>query len=512
MPNVHLLIIDNDLPFYTIFRDQYEGAYVIDYASNHESGFERLRKNQYDAVLLDLEFPPKSFDYGLKKLLPQAVRLAKGRFPIIVVSNDTRRSTLQKVQEGAATLFLLKSQLDLETWDLEIKRAILKFQIAKDSAKKGGKSHEDTKGPSGTVVVSVSPVMEAIRRDLTTLTRFTKTSILLRGESGTGKSLLASFLHEAKNDPKLPFVKKNLSAIAPELLGSELFGHVKGAFTGADRDKVGLLEAAGKGTLFLDEIGEISTNLQVMLLNVLDDRVFQRVGAPDRNIPLEAQLVFATNADLEAAVAAKSFRADFYERLSGKQIWVPPLRERPEEIVPLVEHFLPRIIEHEAHPLFGKPFQDCFTQDALDILRNYNWPNNARELFNVVQGLVIDADTQGRSVIDASMIAGRYRHPAPISSTTSNDPVSTEAQTNALTGPLPRPEWSPKKKGDYWELKSLFDALERSAWKKGLAAESLGYKSDDNIKTKVIAIHKRYPELLDIFPTLKTSYSKSLGE
>jgi DNA-binding NtrC family response regulator len=210
----------------------------------------------------------------------------------------------------------------------------------------------------------------------------TRTTVLITGESGTGKTLLARALHQLSSRRAGPFVEVNCGALPESLLESELFGHVKGAFTGAVKDKVGKFEAAAGGTIFLDEIGTSSPAFQVKLLRVLQDRVLERVG-DTRTIPVDVRIVLATNKDLEQAVARGEFREDLYYRIHVVALEMPPLRARASDIASLAEHFLRRYAELHGHTGLR------FTPAALTALTEAPWPGNVRQLENVVERAVV---------------------------------------------------------------------------------------------------------------------------
>jgi transcriptional regulator with PAS, ATPase and Fis domain len=212
-----------------------------------------------------------------------------------------------------------------------------------------------------------------------------ETTVLIYGESGTGKEFIVRMIHDQSPRAAAPFVSINCAALTETLLESELFGHVRGAFTGAVRDKAGLFEVAGTGTIFLDEIGEIAPTVQAKLLRALQEREIRRVGA-ERSIKVNARVVAATNRDLRAAVEAGTFREDLYFRLAAFIITVPPLRDRREDIPPLVHQFLVRAA--------GRMKKDVTTvsADAMSALMNYRWPGNVRELEHAVERAVILAN------------------------------------------------------------------------------------------------------------------------
>jgi Nif-specific regulatory protein len=255
-------------------------------------------------------------------------------------------------------------------------------------------------------MVGASAALDAIKGQIARLAA-TKATVLVRGESGVGKELVARAIHDASDRRNGPFVCMNCAALSETLLESELFGHEKGAFTGATERKAGKFETAHKGTLMLDEIGEMSPTVQAKFLRVLEGHPFERVGGSNR-VQVNVRVVAATNRDLEQAVAAGEFRRDLYFRLKVVEILVPPLRKRPEDIEPLARHYLQRFATEA-----GRRVRD-FTPEALDALRSYHWPGNIRELRNVVERAVvlstdemIDADELALSQLSSPGETGR---------------------------------------------------------------------------------------------------------
>ena len=230
-------------------------------------------------------------------------------------------------------------------------------------------------------LVGRSPAMLTLYEQIEDVA-MSEASVLLLGETGVGKELVAEAIHRASRRATGPLIKVNCSALSEGLLESELFGHVRGAFTGALRDKVGRFELANTGTIFLDEIGELSPSLQVKLLRVLQEKEIERVGEA-RVIPVDCRVIAATNRDLRARVDRGAFREDLFYRLSVIPIHVPPLRDRRADIPLLAEHFLTRIATQEGKPIEG------FTPDAVDSLLEYRWPGNVRELENAMAFAVI---------------------------------------------------------------------------------------------------------------------------
>ena len=241
-------------------------------------------------------------------------------------------------------------------------------------------------------MIGASPALSGILGQVERVA-VTKATVLVRGESGSGKELVARAIHEASDRHDGAFICLNCAALSETLLESELFGHEKGAFTGATEKKIGKFEAAHRGTLVLDEIGEMSPAIQAKFLRVLEGHPFERVGGSSR-VQVDVRVVAATNRDLEAAVAAGDFRRDLYFRLKVVEILVPPLRRRPEDIEPLAEHFLARFTTDTGRRIRG------FTPEAIAALRAYHWPGNIRELRNVIERAVVLAGEEWIGVDD----------------------------------------------------------------------------------------------------------------
>jgi Nif-specific regulatory protein len=307
-------------------------------------------------------------------------------------------------------------------------------------------------------IIGDSAPMKAVLRQVEQAAR-SRSTVLLRGESGTGKELIARTLHKLSARRQHPFVKLNCAALPESLLESELFGHERGAFTGAVKMRRGRFEMADKGTLFLDEIGDISPATQVKLLRILQERTFERVGG-NRSITVDVRIIAATNADLEEAVRAKRFREDLYYRLHVVPIVLPPLRERREDIPPLVGHFLQRF-NAENHKNLK------ISSAAMDLIVGYDWPGNVRELENCIERMVVMAWRDVIAPEEVPIPVSLHRSAAPDVTTT------PEAGAPSLTRTI----------ADL-ERKRLIEALQRSGGVQtraaallGITPRQLGYKA-----------------------------------
>ena len=366
MPKI--LIIDDDRAFRlsTAALLRADG-YEVDSVGDGAAGGESLRASRYDLVILDLKMP------GVDGLgVVEALRLWGERVPILMISGfGTVESAVRALHLGADDFLTKPVEPDVlsgRVADLLARRPIPDAPAA---------------NPGG--MIGRSPAM---RETIAAIRRVAagETTVLITGETGTGKELAARAVHELSPRKNAPFIAVNCAALAEGVLESELFGHVKGAFTGAIRDRVGVFEAANGGTIFLDEIGEMSMTLQQRLLRVLQEREVTKVGSP-RSVKVDVRVVAATNRDLAEMVAQGTFREDLYYRLAVFPIALAPLRDRRADIPLLVEHALS--ILKSRRP--GSEHLVC-SPLAMRLLRNYDWPGNIRQLFGVVERAAVEAE------------------------------------------------------------------------------------------------------------------------
>jgi len=368
-----LLIVDDDLSlrqFLTIFLRK-EG-HDIEVASNGQRALEVLEKQHFDVVLTDLRMPRM----GGLELLAEIRDRGISTQVIVMTAYSTTETALEAMRRGAYDYVIKPFQLDSV-------RVIIEKCLEKGSLIRENRQLKKKLAQRGKKVVDLIYESEAMAHVEAMIDRVagTPSSVLLLGESGTGKEVVARMLHRRSQRAERPFVALNCGAIPDQLMESELFGHVKGAFTGATKDKKGLFEAAHGGTLFLDEIGELSFGLQVKLLRVLQERVVTPVGST-AEIAIDVRVVAATHKDMRTAVRDGSFRADLYYRLNVIEVRLPPLRERRDDILPLAKHFLQRMNERMGRDLSG------FDDGACRALKQLSYLGNVRELENIVERAV----------------------------------------------------------------------------------------------------------------------------
>jgi DNA-binding NtrC family response regulator len=347
-------------------------SYTVDLAENGSQALELIRERDYGVMLLDLMMPDMN---GLQVL--EELRKTDNS-PVAVVL--TAFATIDRVMEAAklnAFAFIPKPFKNDELM-LAIKNAMEQHNLALENKRLKQSLHERFGYQS---IIGKSAAMQQVF-DLIAQVAPRRSTVLIQGESGTGKELVAKAIHGASGRVDAPFIAINCGNIPPDLLESELFGHVRGAYTGATSAKKGLFEAANGGTLFLDEVSAISQDIQVKLLRVIQEREFRRLGDLE-NIQVDVRIIAATNTDLQAAVRQGTFRDDLYYRLNVIVIKIPPLRERAEDIPLLSRHFMRK---------FGEENQrDGLSMDAsaLKILMEYPWPGNVRELENAIERAVV---------------------------------------------------------------------------------------------------------------------------
>ncbi|MEQ1857413.1 MAG: sigma-54 dependent transcriptional regulator, partial [Longimicrobiales bacterium] len=436
---ISVLVADDDPDQRVLLERILEEAewaeYRVSTVSDGRSALAALRERVFDVVLLDLSMPGLD---GLDVL--GAIADDPHRPQVIFVSGTGTVSTATRAMKLGAYDFVEKPVQAERLTALVWKAAQARVAIAKSERLGAVVARETARGAE---IVSEDP---RLRRALELVDKVAASdvSVLVVGESGTGKELVAHEIHRRSPRRAQPLVALNCAAVAESLAESELFGHEKGAFTGAGTRKIGLLELSDGGTLFLDEIGDLAQPLQAKLLRVLETKQFRRVGGT-KELPTDFRLVSATNRPLDELVARETFRRDLFYRINAVVLSLPPLRERPGDVSLLVRHFLAEFRRGESDSWTVAP-------DAMALLEGYAWPGNVRELRNVIERAALLA--QGRTIRAADLGA-------------------SFASTPTAVGPE-RPSSLPSLQLDELERLAIQEALERTGWHQGLAAEILG--------------------------------------
>jgi DNA-binding NtrC family response regulator len=392
-----------------------ERGYEFGAANDVSAALEPVQDGQVDLILADLSLPGGG---GMDLL--QKVRSGHPETAVVLLSAfGSVQDAVKAMQLGAADF--LGKPFAKEQVLLAVDRALEKTALQREN--QALKFALDDRLRLDNVVGS-DPRMQAIFKTVQAVAG-TRTTVLITGESGTGKTLLARALHQLSDRRGGPFVEVNCGALPESLLESELFGHVKGSFTGAVRDKVGKFEAAGGGTIFLDEIGTSTPAFQIKLLRVLQDRLIERVG-DTKTVPVDVRIVLATNKDLEQAVSDGEFREDLYYRINVVSIEMPPLRARQLDIQPLAEHFLQRFTREHGRTALR------FTDAAVAALVQAKWPGNVRQLENVIERAVVLS--QG-TAIDRSDLPASLAVPASAALGQCTEHGNYEPGGDAAVGP-----------------------------------------------------------------------------
>ena len=375
MPRGKILVIDDDSSIRRVFEKHLaEKEFEVVTAGDGEEGIELFTAHKPDIVILDIRLPGKN---GLEVL--QEIR-AQGRDSAVVMitAHEDMETTIEAMRRGAFDY--LPKPLDIDIVDSLIERIFTSREMERRVRETPGEDFPETAAGR---LVGTSRGMKGIWKLIGAVSA-TKATVLIQGESGTGKELIARAIHENSDQKREPFLAVNCTALVETLLESELFGHERGAFTGAVYEKKGVFEAAGQGTIFLDEVGDMSQGLQAKLLRVLQEREFTRVGGT-KIYKTKARIIAATNHDLAGLVEEGRFRRDLYYRLRVVEIQMPPLRERKEDIPLLVAHLLERI-----NTELGKNVRKV-SDEVVRALTAHDWSGNVRELENVLRHSVVVA-------------------------------------------------------------------------------------------------------------------------
>lgn len=392
-----VLVVDDEQNMQAVMRMVLEEAgYQVLIAESAEAALPHLQRPNLDVVLTDLKMPGMGGEEFVRRC-----RRDLPKVPIIIVTaHGTIRSAVKSIHDGAADY--LTKPFEPEQLEIAVHNAVKLRDILRENERLKAAVSESR---SDRRLIGESDAARRLLDDIKRVAPY-KTSVLITGESGTGKELVARTIHELSTRQSAPWVAINCSAIPRDLLESELFGYVKGAFTGASQNRSGRLEQAQGGTLFLDEIGELDPALQAKLLRVVQEREYSPVGS-DEVRAVDVRFLAASNRDLKALVGQGKFREDLFYRLDVYSITVPPLRERREDIPLLVQTFLNELAAEMNKHVTGISVQ------ALDVLTRYAWPGNIRELRNAIERAVLSCKGNSVEVDDLSQSLLTSRDAAP---------------------------------------------------------------------------------------------------
>jgi DNA-binding NtrC family response regulator len=412
-------------------------SYTVDLAENGLQALEKIRDNDYGVLLLDLMMPDLD---GLQVL--EELKKAENRPAAIVLTAFATIEKAVRATKLGAFDFITKPFKNDELL-LAVKNAMEHQHLVEENQRLRNTLRERYNFQN---IIGKSAAMQQVF-DLITQVAPRRSTVLVQGESGTGKELVAKAIHAASGRSDAPFIAVNCGNIPSELLESELFGHVRGAYTGATSSKKGLFEAADGGTLLLDEVATISLEIQSKLLRVIQEREFRRLGGLD-NIKVDVRIIAATNIDLQTAVRLGAFRDDLYYRLNVIVIRIPSLRERPEDIPLLTEHFIKKFADENQRDIL------TLESSALKVLMDYEWPGNVRELENVIERAVVLSPGKR---ITADLFPKNITTPFQEAT-----PIPTDQESTPL-----------KERVSNFERALILAALEKTDWNQKKAAQLL---------------------------------------
>ncbi|MBF8295553.1 MAG: Response regulator [Bacteroidetes bacterium] len=445
---MNILIVDDEASQRSILSGYLKKKrHVIYEADSVAHAIERFAASPVDVILTDFQMPHGT---GLD-LLKAAKDIHSEAAVIIMTAFGTIEGAVTAMREGAFDY--LTKPINLDELDMLLRRVEELHQLKSENQILREQLAEKN---SFTGIISQSDAMEGVLSSAVRVAQ-SSASVLIRGESGVGKELIAKAIHFASDRKDRPFIAVNCAAFNENLLESELFGHEKGAFTGADRQRRGRFEMASGGTLFLDEIGDIPPATQVRLLRVLQEQQFERVGGSE-TIQVDVRVIAATNKDLEDAIKKGAFREDLFYRLNVIAIEIPPLRKRREDIALLVEHYLHRFEKEQRRKKLS------FSKEAWDLLLRYDYPGNVRELENIIQRAVIMSRGEHVTTDDLPQVVRSLKTESSISETKSA--LSFTDQVEKL------------------EKELIFDALRTSGSNQSKAAKKLGL-SERNLRYRL---------------------------
>ncbi|MBN2008036.1 sigma-54-dependent Fis family transcriptional regulator [candidate division KSB1 bacterium] len=431
--NGNILIIDNERRMCHVLKVALEtGGHIVELAFDGDEGIEKIRKHRFDVIITDLKMPNKD---GMA-VLDATKKISANTEVIMMTAYASAQTAVEAMRKGAFD-YLIKP-FEIDEMKVKVRQILEKNRLAEENTQLKQQLQEKFSIDN---IIGQSEAMQQIYKMVEKVAP-SDVTVLIRGESGTGKELVAQAIHMNSIRKSEPFVAVNCGALPESLLESELFGHEKGAFTGADKQKLGRFELADNGTIFLDEIGDVTAPTQVKLLRVLQARQINRVGG-EATLPIHARTIAATNRDLEAAMKAGQFREDLYYRINVFPIYLPPLRERKDDIPDLITHFLKR----------NNTLPEKIESRAFNLMMQYSWPGNIRELENIIERMLILA---GDDVITVDMLPPQIR-----GEFTSERAVAFEIPDGGLS--IEDVEWN-----------LIQNALKKAAGNKSLAAKLLG--------------------------------------
>lgn len=506
-----ILIVDDEDYLHqrakTKFVEEFKSPFVFVGARSQKELFDCLEKHRIeettssiDLVLLDLVLDRNSEDRIGLALLDEIKQMFPA-LPVIIVTKDKKTDTVVTAMRKGALDYFCKLDRDFEIWNEKMLGAIRVSKEVEEKKKKIEELEDKVSllsaGRKEHSFIGESDKIKEVKAMLKYVAQKPHITVLLNGETGVGKEVAARYIHSVSPRKDKPFVAVNLSAIQESMLESELFGHVKGAYTGAIRDKEGYFRQAQGGILLLDEIGDINAAIQIKLLRLLETQLIRPVGS-DKDIQLDVQIITATHKNLILEVQAEKFRSDLYQRLKNMLIVIPPLRERKEDITIILNYFL------EKQGLS----QDLIQEAVREKLIEYAWRGNVRELATTVEYMLSQRAILEKDIIDLDCLPYDILHYRPIETLVApiikpHNEVITASDINIET-------LSYKERSAYLSLHDIEQALILKNGVKQDVVSTVGFKSSDALLYFIKTRYKSYPSLYNAFPNIKRHYKKHL--
>jgi DNA-binding NtrC family response regulator len=462
----HILVIDDDKKYIKELKGALEAVGVVETGYCVEDFYNLYQPHKYDLLLIDLRLEK---EYEGLELVKYAIE-EDPNTPVLVITGYANIDTAIEALKNGASSYIQKDKTSInqilvkvkETLDNVRYKHIIKTLI----------------GTEDEIVGEDDKIREAIKH-AKLVGNDGKATVLIRGGTGTGKELVAKTIHQTGVRENGPFIPVAIPVLNESTVVSELFGHEKGAFTGATKRHIGYIEQAHNGILFLDEVGDLSNEAQLKLLRFLDNKKFRRMGG-DKDISVDVQVVTATNQDLEELISKGRFREDLFYRLKVFEIYLPPLRERKRDIELLSNYFLTKLYEN------NRTTAREFSEEVLKILMEYKWPGNVRELKQVIESAALKAKMEEKETIHKGFLPDEIKGRTP----KNLDDKSIHVEKILAEK----------------ELQYIEDALKKTNWRKTEAWKLLGYPNRFTIRRKVLTHFDDYPELSKEFPELFKAY------
>lgn len=470
-----ILIIDDDEEYINtlvvVLRDQY----ALLTATNYEAAKQLLKKAP-QLIMLDIRLKDDEPDNRAGLEILKSLTSDFPDIPIIMMTAYGSIDVAVDAMKHGAADFVQKSKMNVGELKITIENVLERYRLKR----KVFLLEKDRERLNPLQIIGNDPAIINLKKNIKAIAADGQITVLIKGATGTGKELVARAIHAEGVRSKEPFVAIAVSSLSKNIIESELFGHEKAAFTGADKTKLGFIETADGGILFLDEIGDLDKDVQVKLLRFLEDKTFCRMGSTER-IRVDIQLLAATNRDLPASIANGEFREDLYYRLKMVELDMPPLSDRKDDISLLANHFL-QLLRAQ-----GRTRIATISDEALEMMHNYNWPGNIRELRSCIERAIIFAQ---HDEITSADLPGEVRAstplpPAPVPINLSNESVDVGKQLARV------------------ELDYIEKALQSSEGKITAAWTLLGYNDRFTMLRRIRSIARKYPDVMLSFPLLK---------